>query len=89
MTVNVWPAIVAWPVRAPPVFESTDMLSVDSPEPLPLCTWIHPAWDVAVQAQPSGELTRTVTEPPSTPMLVLVLLSEYTQGAASCTTEKR
>lgn len=52
-TVNVWPAIVNVPVRAPPLFD--EILNDTDPLPLPDAppvTEIHDAFDAAVHAHP-------------------------------------
>jgi hypothetical protein len=65
VAVNVWPAIVTVPVRAPPRFGA--MPSPTSPFPVPLApdsTAIHDALLDAVHAHPLCVLTSTLSPPP-------------------------
>jgi hypothetical protein len=66
VTVMVWPATVAVPVRAL-ALELAATLSVTAPSPLPEAglTVIHDALLVAVQAQPPGAVTATLEVPAS------------------------
>jgi hypothetical protein len=66
LTVSVWPAMRAVPVRGDPGFAA--MLSVTGavPDPVaPEATVIHTAWEIAVHAQPAGAVTVTVWLPPA------------------------
>ena len=65
VTLNVWPAMVMVPERAPPALAAT--LYVTGPFPLPLApevTVTHPALLLAVQAHPVPADTATVPVPP-------------------------
>jgi hypothetical protein len=67
-TVNVDPAIVRVPVRAPPVFAATVNVTAPLPVPLaPLVTEIQLVLLTAVHAQP--DCVVTVTGPPVPPNL--------------------
>ena len=73
VTLNVWPAMVRVPERAPPVLAAT--LNVTEPFPLPLApavTVTHPASLLAVQAQPVPAETATVPVPPDAAIAALV-----------------
>jgi len=66
VTVNVDPAIVSVPVRAPPVFAATVNVTVPLPVPLaPLAIVIQLALLLAVHVQP--DCVVTVTGPPVPP----------------------
>jgi hypothetical protein len=66
LTVNVWPPMVAVPVREPELVAATVSLTVPSPEPLaPDATEIQLAPLVAVQEQPAPAVTVTVISPPA------------------------
>jgi hypothetical protein len=67
VTLKVWPAMVAVPVRAlVAVFAATARLTVPLPLPLaPLATLSHAAPLDAVQAQPAGLVTATVSVSPA------------------------
>ena len=70
---NVWPAMVRVPERAPPVLAAT--LNATAPFPLPLApevTVTHPAPLLAVQAQPLPADTATVPVPPDAAIEALV-----------------
>ena len=77
VTVNVWPAMVTVPERAPPVLAAT--LNATEPFPLPLApevTVTHAALLLAVQAQPLPADTATVPVPPDAAIEELVGLIE-------------
>ena len=64
-TVNVWPAIVSVPLRAPPLLD--EMLNDTDPLPLPdapLVTEIQGAFDAAVHAHPLVAVTDVDPLPP-------------------------
>ena len=66
---NVCPAIVSVPLRAPPPLAAA--LNVTIPPPLPLAadvTVIQNTWLVAVHAQPADVETVIAPAPPATPM---------------------
>jgi hypothetical protein len=69
-TVNVCPAIVRLPLRAPPLLAAT--LNVAVPGPLPLAGEVNvtqDAWLVAVHAHPADvEIVIVVPPPPPAPM---------------------
>ena len=66
MTVNVWPAIEAVPVREPPLVTSTFSTTVPLPVPLaPESTAIQGAWLVALQLHDAAAVTDTLTLPPA------------------------
>ena len=69
VTVNVWPAIVAVPVRPSPVgFASTASWTVPFPSPVaPPTTVIHATSLEAVHAQPAGAVTPTASLTPPAP----------------------
>jgi hypothetical protein len=69
LMVNVWPAMVAVPVRAASVFASTVTCTVPLPDPLPADRWIHGALLVAVQLQPAPPVTVTAIGVPPVPPL--------------------
>ncbi len=76
VTVNVWPATVMVPVRAPPVFAAT--VNATDPFPLPLApdvTVIHASLRLAVQAQPVPVVTVTLPDPPAAAIEVFVGLT--------------
>ena len=73
VTVNVCPAMVRVPERAPPVLAAT--LNATEPFPLPLApevTVTHPGLLPAVQAQPLPADTATVPDPPDAAIAELV-----------------
>jgi len=77
VTVNVWPAMVRVPERAPPVLAAT--LNPTEPFPLPFApevTATHPALLLAVQVQPLPVDTATVPVPPVAAIGELVGLIE-------------
>ena len=85
LTVNVRPAMVRVPSRAPPVFAAT--LKETPPFPLPLAPDVmvsHPALLVAVQLHPAALVTLTdVPAPPPAPIDWLVGLIAYEQTVAA------
>jgi hypothetical protein len=73
LTVNVRPAIVIVPERAPPFVDAAVNLTVPLPDPLlPDVTVSHGASLVAVQSQPFPAVTVTVPLPPPAGTFVLV-----------------
>ena len=77
VTVNVWPAMLRVPERAPPLLAAT--LKVMGPFPLlllPEVTLTQPALLLAVQAQPGPTDTATVPVPPDAAIAALVGLIE-------------
>ena len=74
LTVNVWPAIVAVPVRAADdPFAATLIWTAPSPAPpAPALIVSHGAWLVAVHAQPPPASTVSETGPPAAPIDWLV-----------------
>jgi hypothetical protein len=69
LIVNVWPAIVAVPVRAADdPFAATLISTAPSPAPLaPALIVSHGAWLVAVHSQPPPASTVSDTGPPAAP----------------------
>ncbi len=63
-TVKTWPAIVTLAVRASPGFAATLIVMVPVPLPSPPLIDTQPAPLLAVQAQPDGDETVTVSLPP-------------------------
>ena len=62
---NVWPATVTVPLRAPPVFADTEYATVPLPVPLPpLVIVIQLSFAVAVQAHELPAETAIVPLPP-------------------------
>jgi hypothetical protein len=82
LTVNVWPAIVAVPVRAADdPFAATVIWTAPSPAPLaPAVIVSHGAWLVAVHSQPPLASTVTETGPPAAPADWLADDSEKVQS---------
>ena len=77
LTVNVWPATVSVPLRAPPVFAATVNETVPGPLLLALPVIVsHAALAVAVQAQPVADCTLKLPGPPVALTEVLVGLIE-------------
>jgi hypothetical protein len=73
LTVNVCPAIVIVPERAPPPVEAALNRTAPLPEPLPPDVTVnHAALLVAVQSQPLPAVTVTMPLPPLAATLVLV-----------------
>jgi len=70
LTVNVWPPIVAVPVRAADdPFAATAMSTTPSPAPLaPAVIVSHGAWLVAAHSQPPPACTVVETDPPPAPI---------------------
>ncbi len=78
---NVFPAIVAVPVRAAPMFAAHETVTVDGPLPDPLVglTLSQDAFDPAVQLpeQPAGDpVTATVVPPAFASGFAMLELSE-------------
>ena len=66
VTVYVWPAIVAVPVRCAPVFAATVTPTAPLPEPVaPEVIVIHGALLAAVHVQPAVVVTMTVPDDPA------------------------
>jgi hypothetical protein len=64
VTVRVWPPAVTVALRdAVDVFAVYENVTVPLPDPLPLVTVSQDAFDVAVHAQPVGEVTPTLPVP--------------------------
>jgi hypothetical protein len=81
VTVKVWPAMVAVPVLASPLFAANDTAALPLPDPLPDTT-IHPAFDADVHVHVGADaVTVTVALLASGPMLALLGAIVNVQGA--------
>jgi hypothetical protein len=86
---NAKPARRTVPLRAAPLWASTNSSAVPAPVPLPRTTRTHEASLAAVHAHPPAADTPTVTVPPFAATSAEPVLSSNRHGAASCATVMR